>query len=149
MKKQIRWLCYCKCARALKVRYLYYHTVKPLIQVTPNPRTQMILISSCFCLCPVHWNQMLSREWCSWSSADRRCSNYIWMINNLVAYLGVTYIRDLTIYFTRQFYCLDGPKQLKCAQDIDTCEQKNVLVNTLKPLFVLKHVTFLAATMQL
>ena len=29
----------------------------------------------------------LSREWrCSWSSADRRCSNYIWVINNSIAY---------------------------------------------------------------
>ena len=27
---------------------------------------------------PIHWSQVLSREWrCSWSSADRRCSNYI------------------------------------------------------------------------
>ena len=26
---------------------------------------------------------MLSQEWrCSWSSADRRCSNYTWVINN-------------------------------------------------------------------
>ena len=41
----------------------------------------MFLVSSCSCLCPIHWSQVLSREWrCSWSSADRRCSNYIWMI---------------------------------------------------------------------
>ena len=27
-----------------------------------------------------------SREWrCSWSSADRRCSNYIWVIDNFIA----------------------------------------------------------------
>ena len=27
------------------------------------------------------------REWrCSWSSADRRCSNYIWVIDNSIAY---------------------------------------------------------------
>ena len=27
------------------------------------------------------------REWrCSWSSADRRCSNYIWVIKNFIAY---------------------------------------------------------------
>ena len=41
---------------------------------------------------------MLSREWrCSWSSADRRCSNYIWVIDNFIAYYGTTYIRDLTV----------------------------------------------------
>ena len=41
----------------------------------------------CFCLCPIHWRQALSREWrCCGSSADRRCSNYIWVINNFIAY---------------------------------------------------------------
>ena len=38
-------------------------------------------------------------QWrCSWSSADRRCSNYIWVINNFIAYQGVSYIRGLTVY---------------------------------------------------
>ena len=37
---------------------------------------------------------MLSREWRrSWSSADRQCSNYIWMINKFIAYQDVSYIR--------------------------------------------------------
>ena len=41
---------------------------------------------------------MWSWEWrCSWSSADRRCSNYIWVLNNFIAYQGATYIRDLTV----------------------------------------------------
>ena len=49
----------------------------------------MILVSSCRCLCPIHWRWVLSREWrCRWSSADRRCSNYIWVILNLIAYWG-------------------------------------------------------------
>ena len=40
----------------------------------------------------------LSRSWrCSWSSADRRCSNYIWVIDNFIAYQGASYIRDLTV----------------------------------------------------
>ena len=35
----------------------------------------------------IHWSQVLSREWrCSWSNADRRCSNYIWLINNCITY---------------------------------------------------------------
>ena len=38
------------------------------------------------------------REWrCTWSSADRRCSNFIWVIINLIAYLSVPDIRDLTV----------------------------------------------------
>ena len=58
----------------------------------------MFLISSCSCLCPIHWSQVLSREWrCSWSNADRRCSNYIWVINKFIAYGGVTHIRGLTV----------------------------------------------------
>ena len=39
---------------------------------------------------------VLSREWrCSWSSAGRRCSNYIWMINNFIVYIGAAFIKDL------------------------------------------------------
>ena len=42
---------------------------------------------------------MLSREWrCSWSSADRLCSNYIWVISNFIAHKGATCIRSLSIY---------------------------------------------------
>ena len=58
----------------------------------------MFLVSSCSCLREIHWSQMLSWEWrCSWSSAVRRCSNYIWVINNFIAYEGATYIRGLTV----------------------------------------------------
>ena len=46
-------------------------------------------------------NQVLSRRWrCSWSSADRRCSNYIWLISNFIAYSGGFYIRGLTVHVT-------------------------------------------------
>ena len=73
------------------------------------------LVLSCSCLCLIHWSQVLSdglygplcplsperllnlitlsltqvlsQQWrCSWSNADRRCSNYIWVTNNLIAY---------------------------------------------------------------
>ena len=27
----------------------------------------------------------------------RRCSNFIWVINNFIAYLGASYIRDFTV----------------------------------------------------
>ena len=55
----------------------------------------MFLVSSCSCLCPIYWSIVLCWEWrCSWSSADRRCSNYIWVINNLIAHKGATYIYD-------------------------------------------------------
>ena len=56
--------------------------VKYLLPAAPNPQTQMFLVSPCSCLCPIHWNQVLSREW---SSADRRCPNYLWVINNSIA----------------------------------------------------------------
>ena len=58
----------------------------------------MFLVSSCSCLCPIHWSHVLSPEWrCSWSSADRRCSNYIWVINNFIAFWGVAYIIGLMV----------------------------------------------------
>ena len=57
----------------------------------------MRLVSACSCLCAIYWSQVLSGEWrCSWSSAERRCCNYIWVIGNLIAYLSAPYIRDLT-----------------------------------------------------
>ena len=60
----------------------------------------MFLTSSCNRLYPIHWSQVSSQVWrCSWSSADRRCSNYIWVINNFVAYQGATYIRGFTGYY--------------------------------------------------
>ena len=61
----------------------------------------MFLISSCSCLCSIHSSQVLSREWrCSWSSADRRCSNLIWVIDNFIAYQGATYIGGFTVLWT-------------------------------------------------
>ena len=75
------------CHRAAVVEATIIATVKPPIYNTPNPQTQMFSSSSCRCLCPIHWSQVLSRERrCSWSSADRRCSNYIWVINDFIAY---------------------------------------------------------------
>ena len=59
----------------------------------------MFLVSSYSCLCPIHWSQVLSREWrFSFSNADRRCSNYIWVINNFIAYLATTNITGLTVF---------------------------------------------------
>ena len=44
----------------------------------------------------------------SWSSTDRRCFSYIWVINNFIAYSGASYIRDLTVlsYFPYIVVCL-------------------------------------------
>ena len=58
----------------------------------------MIFILSCSCLRPIHWSQVSSREWrFSWSSAYRRCSNYICVVNKFIAYYVATYIRGLTV----------------------------------------------------
>ena len=59
----------------------------------------MFLVSPCCCLCPIHWSHVWSWEWrCSWSSADRRCSNYIWVINNFIAYYKVRLILETLRY---------------------------------------------------
>ena len=61
--------------------YIMEPTIKPLIKGAPNPKTWIILVLSSSCLCAIRWYYMLNREWrCSWSSADRWCSNYIWVI---------------------------------------------------------------------
>ena len=58
----------------------------------------MIFVSSCSCLCPIPWSQVLSREWrWSWGSADRRCSNYIWVTDNFIAFSCASYIWGLSV----------------------------------------------------
>ena len=75
------------CSSCKHITELKTHTVKFLIWDAPNSKTQMFLILACHCLCAIYWSQVLSGEWrCSWSSADRRCTNYIWVINNLSSY---------------------------------------------------------------
>ena len=45
-----------------------------------------------------HCSRTLSRDWrCSWTSAGRWCSNYIWVINNLIAYHGPSYMGGFTV----------------------------------------------------
>ena len=65
---------------------------------------------------------MLSWEWrCSWGSADRRCSNYIWVINNFIAYQGASYIRDITVSTVGSYYdAVQYGMILLTATEIDT-----------------------------
>ena len=67
-----------------------YFTYRPRGRPTKQCQAKMslmFLVSSCSCLRSIYWSQVLSWEWrCSWSSADRRCSNYIWVINKFIAY---------------------------------------------------------------
>ena len=70
----------------------------------------MLLESACSCHFAIYWSQVLIGKWrCIWSNADRRCSNYIWSINNLVAYKGGSYIRDLTVHLDQSIIRLPTP----------------------------------------
>ena len=89
---------WCPCGDILMVWMdpIYYCKISNIRHT--NPITEMIVVSSCSCPWPIHWSQVLSWEWrCSWSSADRRYSNYIWVIDNFIANLGATYIRGLPV----------------------------------------------------
>ena len=67
----------------------------------------MSLISSCSCLCAIYWNQVLSREWrCSWSSADRRCSKYIWVVNNVILYYRSDGRHIVWLHFV-MYFCVE------------------------------------------
>ena len=49
--------------------------------------------------------QGLNREWrCSWSSADRRCSNYIWVINDYIPYKGASLLEMWRYILTMIFH---------------------------------------------
>ena len=87
-----------------------YHKVSNIrcIKSPHQKKKKKILVLSCSCLlCHIHWSQVFSREWrCSWSSADRRCSNYIWVISNSIAYWGVFYIRGLMVHMVHSLLLL-------------------------------------------
>ena len=69
----------------IKLHFLYYRKISNISRT--KSQNLMFLVSVCNCLCAIYGSQVLIGEWrCSWSSADRRCSNYIWVINNLIAY---------------------------------------------------------------
>ena len=59
----------------------------------------MLFVSPCRYLCPIHWSQVLSREWRWRCSTCRRCSNYFWVINSFIAYKGAVWIRYLTVIY--------------------------------------------------
>ena len=83
------------------------NTVKFIIQVAPHiPNFKCLLTRLAVVFCPIHWNQVSSWEWrCSWSSANRRCSNYIWMINNYIAYYSASCIRGFTVLLMYFLHC--------------------------------------------
>ena len=73
------------------------------------------------CLCAIYWSPVLSQWWrSSWSSTDRQCSNYIWVITNLMR----TKVRVIiTVAPTKQngmagdYYMNDiGKRWLPCQQ---------------------------------
>ena len=90
---------------------------------------------SCSCLCPIHWSHVLSWEWrCGWSSADRRCCNYIWVISNLIAYKGASYIRGFMVALLHEHGWSDLYKR--------TCYvvfQNNSVIHISAPLYYLIH----------
>ena len=56
-------------------------------QISNVRRTKPQYLNICSCLYLIQWSHVLSQEWrCNCSSADRRCSNYIWVINNFIGY---------------------------------------------------------------
>ena len=64
----------------------------------------MFLISSCSCLCSIHWNQVLSRKWrCS-------CSNYIWVIKwewfSLIVFMRTANIWVINNFFPTKVHLL-------------------------------------------
>ena len=67
----------------LHLLYMYY--IYSQTFSTRRTKSQSLNVLYCSCLCPIHWSQMLSREWrCSWSNAYRPCSNYTCVTNNFV-----------------------------------------------------------------
>ena len=79
-----------------------YHQISNISHTKYENLNVSHLISSCSWFCPIHWSQVLSWSLrCSWSSADRRCSNYVWVINNFIPCSGASYIRGFRVVTMR------------------------------------------------
>ena len=101
----------------------------------------MFLVLSCSGLCAIYWSQLLSGESRgSWSSANRRCTNYIWVINNFIAYKGVTYIKylmvgchDVVTLSNSLTWCYPGTMITKFNWCHVTLQLINIFFNSLAP----------------
>ena len=84
--------------RYLSLMYEYSYNNLINISWIQNTYHSSWLVPRHTCFCLIHWSHVLSWEWrCSWSSDDRRCSNYIWVINDLIARDDAPYIRGMTV----------------------------------------------------
>ena len=84
----------------------------------------MFFVLSCNCLCAIYWSLVLSREWrCSCSSADKWCSNYIWVVNNFTANLGVLYYMFYSTVCRTQLidHCHSLPDRMTCVGQGGVC----------------------------
>ena len=82
--------------------YVKYHQVSNIrCTKSPNvPVSRLVLQWIELWSQVLEWRCLKHVEWrLSWSSADRRCSNFIWVISNFIANSGVTYIRGLIVCY--------------------------------------------------
>ena len=85
---------WCECdIKTPSLKWSSWDTVNLLIYGAPYPKSYMFLVSPCSCLCPIHWNQILCREWIYSWSRRHRCSKYIWVINNFIFYQCIFYLK--------------------------------------------------------
>ena len=86
----------CKSVKKTRISFMFYIFMKyreiSNIRRTKSPN----LIVPCLALQLSLPNPVKPGVRSRMSSADRRCSNYIWVIDNFIAYKGASYIRDLT-----------------------------------------------------
>ena len=79
----------------LSLKYVFYFCIyimlcqqwNKTVKSSNQHKLLYICFGSCSCLCPIHWRQVLSREWrCNWSM-------HIWVISKFIVYKGAAYIR--------------------------------------------------------
>ena len=91
---------------------------------SPNFNVSRFVFS---CLGAIYWSQVLSSERrCRWSSANRRCSNYIWVIRKFITYYDAPYIGGLTVshYLFRKWL---GTEQV-ASHYLSQCRTRSMLI---------------------
>ena len=93
-----------------------YHQT-PTISHTKS-KNEMLLISCCSCICPIHWSQVLSREWrCNWTGAAPTTSEW-----STILLPEVRLILEVWRCSKRQAALLYLPKYKKCPEKSQPCQ---------------------------
>ena len=87
--------------------WCHYHKTSNIR--APNPKTSVILVSSCSCFRPIHWSQVLSWEWRCWKGDAPTTSEWSTILLPTKAHLVLEVWRYMEMLSTLLALCEGNP----------------------------------------